>query len=238
MQFNEIVAPSMKELFIQSIESKILSGQLRIGDRLPTERDLANQMKVSRTIVNLGLNELKDKGFIKIVPRKGTYVDDYIRNGTLDTLMSIIDHSGGSFDKQIFDSLMEYRLINEGTGAYLAALNRSESDIDHMEDLYGQMLESDCKEDLSSIIFDFHHAVFYATGNYIYPLVHNAFRKVSIVLTSYMFQYFSAKETMAGIKLVLDMIKAKDAPGAQDAMEALINKGIGKIEQNYFSRNS
>ena len=43
MKFGEIVAPSIKELFIQKIEGMILSGALKPGERLPTERELADE---------------------------------------------------------------------------------------------------------------------------------------------------------------------------------------------------
>ena len=52
MEFREIVAPSIKELFVQQLEGMILSGQLRPGDKLPTERELADAMKVSKTVVH------------------------------------------------------------------------------------------------------------------------------------------------------------------------------------------
>lgn len=225
----------MKELFISSIEIMILSGKLKIGDKLPTEREMADQMKVSRTIVNLGLNELQNKGFIKVVPRHGTYVDDYIRNGKLDTLMSIINYNGGSFDKKTFYSLMEFRLINEGAGVYLAALNHTDEDIEHMEELYREMVTSNSIEEVSEKLFDIHHVIFYATRNYIYPLVHNAFRNVSVVLTNTLFNFFGVEETNKEIKNIIELIKAKDADGAKHAMEDLINNGIKILEKNYFN---
>ena len=235
MKFNEIVAPSMKELFINSIEGMILSGKLKIGDKLPTEREMAEQMKVSRTIVNLGLNELKNKGFIRIVPRHGTYVDDYIRNGTLETLMSIINYNGGNFDKKTFYSLMEFRLINEGAGAYLSALNRNAQDILEMEKLYEEMINADSVEEISDKLFSIHHAIFYSTRNYIYPLVHNAFKNISIVLTNTLFNFFGAAETTKRMKIVIDYIKAKDPDKAKEAMESLINLGVEKLEKSYFN---
>lgn len=234
MKFNEIVAPSMKELFISSIENMILSGKLKIGDKLPTEREMADQMKVSRTIVNLGLNELQSKGFIKVVPRHGTYVDDYIRNGKLDTLMSIINYNGGSFDRKTFYSLMEFRLINEGAGAYLAALNRTDEDIKRMEELYEEMISSDSIDDISDKLFEIHHVIFYATRNYIYPLVHNAFKNVSVVLTNTLFNYFGVEETNKAVKNIIELIKTKDADNAKLTMESLINMGIKKLEESYF----
>ena len=57
MEFGQIVAPTIKELFIERIEGMIFSGALKPGDRLPSERDLAEQMKISKTIVHLGLED-------------------------------------------------------------------------------------------------------------------------------------------------------------------------------------
>jgi DNA-binding FadR family transcriptional regulator len=59
MQFGVIEAPTIKELFIDKIVSMILSGKLSVGDRLPTERELAEEMKVSKTIVHAGLKDLE-----------------------------------------------------------------------------------------------------------------------------------------------------------------------------------
>ncbi|MDL2233473.1 GntR family transcriptional regulator [Ruminococcaceae bacterium OttesenSCG-928-L11] len=43
MPFKEIQAPSLKALFIREVEGVILSGELQIGDKLPTERELAEK---------------------------------------------------------------------------------------------------------------------------------------------------------------------------------------------------
>ena len=67
MAFHEIVAPTVKALFIQQIEGMILSGELRPGDRLPTERELADEMKISKTVVHEGLRELHRLGFERCI---------------------------------------------------------------------------------------------------------------------------------------------------------------------------
>ena len=71
MEFREIVAPSIKELFVQQLEGMILSGQLRPGEKLPTERELADEMKISKTVVHEGLRELHRLGFLNIASRRG-----------------------------------------------------------------------------------------------------------------------------------------------------------------------
>lgn len=82
MEFEKITVPSVREAFVQAIEDKILSGELKVGDRLPPARQLCAEMGVSLTIVNAGMSELAAKGFVEIKPRHGTFVADYRMQGT------------------------------------------------------------------------------------------------------------------------------------------------------------
>lgn len=68
MEFEKLQTASLKELFISSVEDKILSGELPIGAQLPTERELAEMMDVSRGVVNSGIAEMAHKGFLEVRP--------------------------------------------------------------------------------------------------------------------------------------------------------------------------
>lgn len=68
MEFEKLISPSLKELFISNIEAKILSGELPVGQQLPPERQLAQSMGVSRAVVNSGIVELENRGFWMSVP--------------------------------------------------------------------------------------------------------------------------------------------------------------------------
>ena len=85
MTFNKVNAPSVREIFVRQIENKILSGELKPGDKLPPARELCMIMGVSLTVVNAGISELASKGFVEVKPRHGTYVADYIANGNTET---------------------------------------------------------------------------------------------------------------------------------------------------------
>lgn len=63
MEFEKISSPSLRELFVDQLENMILSGKLKIGEKLPPERQLAQMMQVSRAVVNSGIAELEKKGF-------------------------------------------------------------------------------------------------------------------------------------------------------------------------------
>ena len=55
MEFKKLNAPTLKELFVTELENMILSGKLEIGSKLPSERELATSMQVSRAVVNSGI---------------------------------------------------------------------------------------------------------------------------------------------------------------------------------------
>ena len=101
--------PSVREAFVQAIEDKILSGELKVGDRLPPARQLCTEMGVSLTIVNAGMSELAAKGFVEIKPRHGTFVADYRMQGTTETMVAMMRFNGGDLNKRDARSFWESR---------------------------------------------------------------------------------------------------------------------------------
>ena len=89
----------------------ILSGKLEIGSKLPPERELAESMKVSRAVINSGIAELEKKGFLVVRPRIGTFVADYHRDGSLDTLVAIMNYNGGVLKNREVKSVLESRIM-------------------------------------------------------------------------------------------------------------------------------
>ncbi|MCK4516320.1 MAG: winged helix-turn-helix transcriptional regulator, partial [Spirochaetaceae bacterium] len=73
---NKSIAPDMKKhLFVRDyVENKIRSGDLKPGDRLPTESALMRDLEVSRTPVRQALMELERDGWIYRIRGSGSYV--------------------------------------------------------------------------------------------------------------------------------------------------------------------
>ena len=74
MQIGVIEVPSRKTLLVQKIEDQILTGKLRVGDALPSERQLQEETHISKTMIHAALVELEQKGFLEITPRRGAVV--------------------------------------------------------------------------------------------------------------------------------------------------------------------
>ena len=108
-KFEAIVAPTITEIFEQQIQGMILSGRLKTGEKLPTERELADSMRVSKSIVHLGIKNLERQGFLKIVPRHGVYVADFSETGNVDTLLALLKYNGGRLDRETVESLLQVR---------------------------------------------------------------------------------------------------------------------------------
>ena len=133
MLFKKLSAPSLKELFVLFLEGMILSGKLEIGAKLPPERELAESMQVSRAVVNSGLDEMEKKGFLVVKPRIGTFVADYRKYGTADTLVSIMQYNGGMLRDKEVRSILEVRIMFMNLAATLAIDNADDASIAGLE---------------------------------------------------------------------------------------------------------
>src|SRR5947209_17409425 len=74
--YSPIQVKKVYEQIAAQIEQRILSGELRSGDRLPTERALAEQFRASRTAVREAMKTLEQKGLVNMRPGRGTIVID------------------------------------------------------------------------------------------------------------------------------------------------------------------
>jgi len=231
--FKEISVPSTKGMFISEIENTILSGELKAGDRLPTEREIAEQMNVPRSVVNAGLSDLERKGFVQVVPRRGTMVTDYMRFGNLETLTAIRDFNGGYFDRRTFESIMDFRMLCEPHCAYLAALNRREENLREMEELCERRAAAPNIREAVHIRYCFEKAMYYATNNSIYPLIYNSFEAVSQSFAETAFKAMGESQTGIGMSELLEAIRAQDAERAREIKADTDATIIGVLRENY-----
>lgn len=182
MQFKKLSAPSLKELFVEEIESKILSGELSIGEKLPSERELAASMQVSRAVVNAGIVELEQKGFLVITPRIGNFVADYRRNGSLNTLVSIMRYNGGALARDEIRSILELRIVLVNLAAVTAIDRATDADFQTLREILNLCQRCTTPERLAEETFHFYHELGVISGNTLLPLLFNSFKELVCTL--------------------------------------------------------
>ena len=167
MPFQEIVAPSIRELFVQQLTGLILSGELRPGDRLPTERELADEMKISKTVVHEGIRELRRQGFLDVSSRRGVTVADYAQTGSLETLMAIMDYHGGLPDRKTACSILELRDYLEAPAMEHLAAHHTEADLAALRALQQQAEEASVRgeEEFAEALLRYHRGITFLSGN-------------------------------------------------------------------------
>lgn len=171
MEFSKISAPTLKELFVKEIESRIISGKLEIGTQLPPERELAEMMQVSRTVVNAGIAEMAKKGFLTIKPRSGTFVADYRREGTLETFVSMMGYNGGMLKKSEIKSILEVRMIMDTLAVQLAIPKITADELENLKTLIDHLKDSTTPEKAAELAYQFHHELSVISGNTFLPLI-------------------------------------------------------------------
>lgn len=182
MEFEQLYAPSLKELFVQKLQGMILSGELPMGQKLPSERELCQQMGVSRAVVNGGIAELARQGFLEVHSRQGTFVADYRRNGNIETLMAIMEYNGGTLGKEEIRSILEVRWGLEQMTLHRVVENASDAELEKLGRLVDAFREHPTPSQASEIAFQFHHEMTLIGGNHILPLIYTSFKVPCIAL--------------------------------------------------------
>ncbi len=223
-----IRAQSLVEAFVTRFEELIISGELVIGSRLPSERELAGRMGVSRPVVHEGLVELQARGLVKLKPRKGAYVNDYRRRGSLSLLESLLSYHRGNLEPGLLSSMLRMRELFEMETARLAARNRTGEHLRQFREIIDREKKCDSTEteSLVAIDFEFHLVTAIATGNLVYPLIMNSFKDVYTNLTGQFFADPDVAPRVFGFHHRLaEAIEARDEKKASAVMKRLLDHG-------------
>lgn len=225
---DSVAAKAAKEIL-----SKILSGELKAGLHLPTEREIAEQMGISRASVHQALLELELQGFVSIIPRHGTVVKDFRKQPTPQSLEALMSSDSLELDRSLFDDMMDTRLWLESECARRACTHIYDSTLSEMRALICDMAKPGA--DTADIVYRFHYRLVQASGNSLYSMI---FRGFEPVLRNMIHHHYSVRpediESSAAMRSeLLDYIEAKDEDKAADCVCAIIRQGISVLEERY-----
>jgi GntR family transcriptional regulator, transcriptional repressor for pyruvate dehydrogenase complex len=225
---NERKSSGMPGRIYTDILNRIIEGEYREGDRLPTEHALAERFETSRPTVREALAQLRADGIIATRHGSGTTVmrrpdPDLRRFAPLESLSDI-------------RRCYEFRVVTESGGAALAAQKADEADLDAIQrqwDNLQQVIRTEgigAKDD-----FAFHLAVARASKNQFFitslSIIHeqvefsmNLSRNLSLV-KSIERQELVQQEHLA----VLEAIRRHDASGAEQAMRRHLENAMARM---------
>ncbi|MDR3551545.1 MAG: GntR family transcriptional regulator [Clostridia bacterium] len=233
MEFKKLSAPSLKEMFIGQIRENILSGQLSVGTQLPTEREIAQQMQVSRTVVNSGLAELERQGFLEIHPRQGVFVADYGRSGNINTLNAIMEYHSETLGYSEIRSILEVRRALEHLATDAAIEAATEENMDRLQSLVANVEAAATYVETIEATFAFHHELAVIGNNSILPLIYISFKPVVTQLWLRFCRRFGTDALSDNTRSLAQCIIARDREAARRCTDEHLDSAIRGQQQIY-----
>lgn len=148
------------EKVMEEIKNLVRKGNLKRGDKLPSERDLSEKFQVSRTSVREALRVLEMFGFIESKHGEGNFINNNLENSFLEPL-SIIFLLLGSKPEEV----LELRKIIEPEIVALAAKNITEEQLKELRKIVDQLKNTEDIEISISLDKKFHFKLSQASGN-------------------------------------------------------------------------
>lgn len=213
----------------QSVADNILSmitieKRFSVGDKLPNELDLSEELNVSRTTLREAIRILVALDILEIQRGKGTYVKEnaFKKQQDLEQLSNI---------KVNAKDLYEMRLIFEPEAAYYAALRATDSEIKRIIE-FGKKVEKEISnhQDRTDDEHSFHKAIAQATHNEfmnkLMPILYQAISKgVYLSLQSDK----AIEDTINDHKMIMEFLEQRNAEGAKNAMKIHIMHAMKEL---------
>jgi GntR family transcriptional repressor for pyruvate dehydrogenase complex len=161
--FDPVGHESVADAVIEQIEQMIVDGILKEGRKLPSERDLADAMGVSRPKLREALQTLEQRGLIHVRHGEGSFIAQLTGRAMSPALLDLYARHGSAF----YD-YMEYRREQEAFAARLAAERATEADKQRLRDIVHDLQvswENDDHEASRDADFRLHVAVVDASQN-------------------------------------------------------------------------
>lgn len=206
------------EQIVQQIEESIMKGELKQGEQLPAERELARRFGVSRTAVREAIKALHEKGLVEAYSGRGTF----ITNGTSHAIRQSLDRIIKIGQPDGSACLVELREILEPGIAALAATRAEEQHFATMREAIDVMDRA--RQDPDAFIeadLDFHLSLAEAAGN---PLILSLIDSIVDLLREQRMRIFriegGPERGQYHHKRILEAVEHRDPLGAREAMRA------------------
>ncbi len=205
---------SLPERVADKIEEFVINRNLKTGEKLPNEMELASTLNIGRSTVREAIKILVTRNILEIRRGSGTFVRESV--GVMD------DPLGFRFEhdqKKLGLDLCEIRLMIEPHLAFMAASHATDKDIVQLQELCDDVTRLiNLKENYGSQDIKFHTKIAVCTGNRVVPKL---IPIINTAIGTYIDLTNSALAGRAAIthQKIVDAIRSRDALAARAAME-------------------
>ena len=221
------------EEIVFRIREQIAKGELKTNDRLPSEREMALKLGVSRPTVREALQVLEHTGFIEVRKGSGAYIRDISKQTLTDPLQILIKDS----DKR-YEDVYEFRTAIEVWAVGLAAKRIEPEELEGLEKIIAEMKKQHrAGSPLDELDASFHMSIARACRNDIYyhvarTMLHLYTQAARVTHEQLFLSEKDQEELLADHEAIFNAIQSRDATQAQSLMLHHLNRVSQKLRQN------
>ncbi|MBX5441988.1 MAG: FadR family transcriptional regulator [Solirubrobacteraceae bacterium] len=211
--------PSLRERVAAHIRELIVADGLGPGEQLPTERELAQRLGVSRVPIREAIRTLSALGIVEVRGRQGMFVADGKLDATADELAAALLRQRAAFDE-----LFAVRRLLEPASAQWAAARATDADVRRLRELLERMdaaAAADPPDHAAYLDADaaLHLAIARASGNQVLRRILEAIQDLhrDQIDTSSR-RHGRIDQARGDHRRIVEAIAARDPIGAHDAM--------------------
>jgi GntR family transcriptional repressor for pyruvate dehydrogenase complex len=187
---------------------------LKAGDPLPSERELGDSFGVSRTVVREAVRALIAQGVVEARPGARARVAAVHPSFPARSLLLYMR----SNDVVDYEKVHEIRALLETAAAGLAAERAGADDLVALAEICEQMEAATDLEEAAAYDVDFHRLIAAATGNELFPILHDAIGEALIEVRRGNLRHGGRDEARESHRAILATIEQRDRAGAEQAM--------------------
>lgn len=214
--YKQIVKNNLSDQIAEYLETRILRNELKVGEKLPGEIELAEKFGASRNVLREALAALKDRGLIAVKNGSGIFVAQP-NSVALSKVVNRLVRIGDVAPNEIY----EIRLALEVDACGLAAKRATDDDIACLKSIIKQMEDAYTDDDQwSNYDYEFHQKIAYMTYNKLYPIILEPLSECVGNIRSIAPPPMEAR--MSGIKNHRDIVAAIEAHDQKAARKAMV----------------
>lgn len=217
-QFQQVQPVRLYQRIVEQVEQALLSGELKPGQRLPSERELVTQFGASRSTVREALRVLESSAVVRSRPGdpNGPEILPFSTAALAKQMTRLVQ-----VDEVSLAELISFRMILDGSANMLAARLRSAKELAAMEETIAVMADAIDQgyDEFSEADVAFHDAVAQASRNSLIQVCNQVVRSVVLSLISDKVSHARDSKALMCESLrhheeVLEAIRKGDGPAA------------------------
>lgn len=230
---NPIKKVMVHESVVSQLRQLIAARRLRPGDKLSSERELAEVLQVSRASVREAIKVMNVLGLITVRPYEGIFVGGEVSRFFAEPLAQMV-----IMEESDLESLFEARETIEIRAAELAAVRAKDEDIIALRTAVDLMLSASETQDLIDADLAFHINIAKASKNLIFCKLIEAIREMLQRVQEQLVKYPGIPERAINEhRQILDFVMRHNPVAAADSMKKHLAGMRKRIMTNFVSGN-